>query len=123
MRRAGADERVLAREQQRLARIAASARDADAKARQSLTAIRELSERLRRGRDPALMVQALGATQPVLLMPVAVQTRYDDATTQLMIRIYPDTLHGFNHDPGLSASEIEEGKRYWTFAIAEVEFT
>ena len=40
-----------------------------------------------RGRDPAAMVQALAATHPVLLMPVAVQTRYDDATTK------PDDPH------------------------------
>ena len=113
LRRAGASERVIARQQAQLDKLKTSARDADAKARASLRSIRELSERLRNGRDPALMVQALGAAQPVLLMPVAVQTRYDDATTRLMIRIYPDTLHGFTHDPGLSASEIEEGKRYW----------
>lgn len=121
LRRGGADEQLLARQQQRLDELAASARDADAKARESLKTIGVLSERLRNGRDPALMVQALSAAQPVLLMPVAVQTRYDDATTRLMIRIYPDTLHGFTHDPGLSDSEIEEGKRYWTQRFADPE--
>jgi hypothetical protein len=119
LRRGGAGEQVLGRQQQRLARLAEAARGADAQARESLAAIREFSEQLRRGRDPAAMVQALAATHPVLLMPVAVQTRYDDATTRLMIRIYPDTLHGFTHDPGLTASEIEEGKRYWTQRFAD----
>ncbi|WP_280155140.1 hypothetical protein [Piscinibacter sp. XHJ-5] len=119
LRRAGADARTLARQQAQVARLADAARGAHGQARESLAAIRQLSERLRAGRDPALMVQALAATHPVLLMPVAVQTRYDDATTRLMIRIYPDTLHGFTHDPGLTPTEIDEGKRYWTQRFAD----
>ncbi len=113
LHRAGADARTLARQQEQAARFAATARAADARARESLASIRNLSERLRGRRDPAAMVQALATTHPVLLMPVAVQTRYNDTTTRLMIRIYPDTLHGFSHDPGLTPAEIEEGKRYW----------
>ena len=63
---------------------------------------RQLSERLRGRRDPADMVQALDSAHPVMLLPVAVQTRYDDATTQLMIRIYPDAIRTASaHEPGL----------------------
>ena len=118
LRRAGADARTLARQQQQATRLAAAARAADANARASLESIRKMSEQLRRRRDPATMVQALATTHPVLLMPVAIQTRYDDATTRLMIRVYPDALHGFNHDPGLTPNEIEEGKRYWVQRFA-----
>ena len=114
LRRAGVDAQEIERRQQQLAALADAARATDASARESLAAIRGLSERLRHARDPALMVQALSSRYPVMLMPVAVQTRYDDATTRLMIHIYPDTLHGFTHDPGLTPSEIDEGKRYWS---------
>ena len=78
----------------------------------------KLSERLRGRRDPADLVQALDAAHPVMLLPVAVQTRYNDAATQLMIRIYPDAIHAFGHEPGLSDSEIDAGKRYWTQRFA-----
>jgi hypothetical protein len=118
LRRAGADEQSLARQQREADRLAAAARSARASTRETLESIRNLSERLRGRRDPALMVQALVATHPVLLMPVAVQTRYNDATTRLMIRIYPDALHGFTHDPGLTPNEIDEGKRYWSQRFA-----
>lgn len=114
MRRSGADARVLARQQQRVTRLAQSVRAATLQVTQSLQTIRQLSARLATTRNPALMVNALAATHPVLLMPVSVQTRYDDATTRLMIRIYPDVLHGYTHDPGLTAAEITEGKLYWT---------
>lgn len=118
MRRGGADARALARQQQRVTRLAQTVRTVTRQASQSLQAIRQLSTRLIGRRDPALMVNALAATHPVLLMPVSVQTRYDDATTKLMIRIYPDVLHGHTHDPGLSAAEIAEGKVYWTQRFA-----
>ena len=118
MRRSGADARTLARQERRVAKLAADARAADAAARAALTEIRGLSEQLRRGRDPAVLVQALSAAYPVMLMPVSVQTRYDDATSKLMIRIYPDTLHGYTHEPGLTPSEVDEGKRYWTQRFA-----
>ncbi len=118
MRRSGADARTLARQERRVAKLAADARAADAAARAALTEIRGLSEQLRRGRDPAVLVQALSAAYPVMLMPVSVQTRYDDATSKLMIRIYPDTLHGYTHEPGLTPNEVDEGKRYWTQRFA-----
>ncbi|HJV70076.1 hypothetical protein [Ideonella sp.] len=121
LRRAGADARTLVQQEQAVARLAEAARGTEKNARASLTSIRNLAEELRTGRDPADMVQALDASHPVLLMPVAIQTRYDDATTQLMIRLYPDSLHGFTHDPGLTPNEIDEGKRYWTqrFAVPD----
>lgn len=119
--RSGASQRVVAQQQAVVGRLADSVRGAEKGARASLDSIARLSEALRGGRDPAEMVQALAATHPVLLMPVAIQTRYDDATTRLMIRIYPDTLHGFTHDPGLTPAELDEGPRYWVqrFAVPD----
>jgi hypothetical protein len=119
LRRSGADGRTLQRQERTVAKLADTARAADAAARGALADIRALSERLRGRRDPGVMVQALSAAYPVMLMPVAVQTRYDDATSKLMIRIYPDTLHGYAHEPGLTPGEIDEGKRYWSQRFAE----
>jgi hypothetical protein len=117
--RSGADGRTTDRAASRVAKLAEAARSAAASSRTSLQTIASLSERLRRERDPAVMVQALAATHPVALLPVSVQTRYDDATTKLMIRIYPDVLHGFTHEPGLSPNERDEGKRYWTLRFTD----
>src|SRR5262245_65778152 len=50
-------------------------------------------------------------TTPLALLPVQVQTRYVGA--QLLIRIYPDEIHLDSHQGGLTAAEIEWGRRYW----------
>ena len=112
MRRSGANPRAIQQAANQLARRADRVKAAATASRTSLRSIATLSDGLLRGRDPALMVQSLATTHPVALLPVAVQTRYDDATTKLMIRIYPDALHGFSHQEGLLLSEIDEGKRY-----------
>jgi hypothetical protein len=118
MKRSGADARSVARAEAQVARVADAVKKSASDARSSLRSIAQLSERLRRERDPGVMVQALAATHPVALLPVAVQTRYDDATTKLMIRIYPDALHGFTHEPGLRPNELDAGKQYWTARFA-----
>ncbi|MEO5697015.1 MAG: hypothetical protein ABIQ60_07760 [Burkholderiaceae bacterium] len=112
--RLGAGAGELKRQQKRIDQLSARALDITGKAQAQLGAIRELSDRLLQQRDEAHMVQALDTSHPVMLMPVSIQTRYDDATTQLMIRIYPDALHSFQHEPGLTPSEIAEAKRYWS---------
>ena len=116
--RSGAGERELARLRGRAESLAGQAREQIGGTRAQLRGIVELSERLRAQRDPALLVEALDTQHPVLLMPVAIQTRYDDATTRLMIRIYPDPLHAFQHEPGLTEKEIASAQRYWTQRFA-----
>jgi len=113
LRRGGADRRTLARAQAQLEQLAGAARDSAARSREQLLGIRDLSDALLAQRDPALLFQALDAKVPVLLMPVSIQTRYDDATTKLMIRVYPDVLHAVQHEPGLTPKEVEAVKRYW----------
>ena len=115
----GADEQTIAEAEARLAELTDAARSAAGASRASLQTIATLSNRLLRERDPAVMVQALAATHPVALLPVAVQTRYDDATTTWMIRIYPDALHGFTHEQGLRPNEVDEGKRYWSLRFSD----
>jgi hypothetical protein len=119
LRRSGADPRTTERAARQVARLADRVKASAAASRSSLQSIAQLSERLRRRRDPSVMVQALDARHPVALLPIAVQTRYDDATTRLMIRIYPDVLHRSTHEPGLRPAEIEEGKRYWTIRFGD----
>ena len=112
LRRGGADRRTLARAQAQVEQLAGAARDSAARSREQLLGIRGLSDALLAQRDPALLFQALDAKHPVLLMPVSIQTRYDDATTKLMIRIYPDVLHAVQHEPGLTPKEVDAVKRY-----------
>ena len=83
LRAQGADERTLARLQARIDSLAAAAREQVATGREQLQSIRSLSDRLVAAQrdDPARLVQALDAQHPVLLLPVSIQTRYDDATT------------------------------------------
>lgn len=59
------------------------------------------------GVDPAL---------PLVLLPVRVETRFDGpaASPVLKVRIYPDDLHVDDHEPSLTAREIELGQAYWT---------
>lgn len=116
--RNGAGERDLAQLRRRADKLTSQALEQVGSTREGLRAIVNLSEQLRAQRDPALMVQALDTQHPVLLMPVAIQTRYDDATTRLMIRIYPDPLHAFQHEPGLTEKEITSAQRYWTQRFA-----
>jgi hypothetical protein len=121
LRQQGGDPKVTDRAAAKVDALANNVRKAADASRTTLASIASLSDRLVAGRDPATFVSALAATHPVALLPVAVQTRYDDATTKLMIRIYPDVVHGFTHDPGLRANEVEEGKRYWTIRFATPE--
>ncbi len=118
LRLGGGDARTLARAQARIDKLSAAARDGAALKQQRLLGVRERSEALLAQRDPALLFQALDAKFPVLLMPVSIQTRYDDATTRLMIRIYPDVLHAVQHEPGLTAKEVQAVKRYWAQRFA-----
>src|SRR5438105_2393932 len=116
----GADEQQLAQQQRGVDDLRAQVRQGAATARDSLAALRSLSDALLpRERDPAALVRALSTEQPVMLMPVAVQTRYSKDMAQLMIRIYPDALHTFAHEPGLTPAEVEAGTQYWRLRFAK----
>ena len=111
--RQGAAAGVLAEQQALAEQLDQRARRDAALSRETLLRIGGLQNEVVAGRPPALLVQALPATHPVALLPVAVQTRYNKDATQLMIRIYPDALHAQSHDAGLTPQEIASGKSYW----------
>ena len=114
----GAHPREVSQQQATVAALRNSARETFLGTRAQIKGIADLSQRLLGQRDPAAMVSALGSQQPVMLLPVAVQTRYNDDASLLMVRIYPDAIHTFGHEPGLSEAEVAEGKRYWAERFA-----
>lgn len=117
--RSGASEQLVRRQQARVQALRSEARDALSGTARQLTGLKELSQQLLAQRDPAVLVEALSSAYPVMLLPVAVQTRYTDDASLLMVRIYPDAIHTFGHEPGLTPAEVSEGKRYWTQRFAE----
>ena len=52
---------------------------------------------------------------PLLLLPVRIETRYrpDGAPTELLVRLFPDTIHADGHAITPSASEQDLGRAFW----------
>lgn len=50
---------------------------------------------------------------PIALFPVRLETRYDAAENDLLVRVYPDQIHLDGHEPELTVAEIEAAKEFW----------
>ena len=53
-------------------------------------------------------------TEPVVLLPLRLETRYSTDGTILRVRIFPDDLHVDALDRGLDSDEQVAGEAYWT---------
>ena len=51
-----------------------------------------------------------------MLFPVRLETRFftlADGSSELRVRVYPDTVHMDSHEPGLTADELTWGQHFW----------
>lgn len=105
----------LARERDRLVRDAARAgRRIDLTALTGLDdSIAGVLDRIRPLVDPC----DASPTEPLVLLPVRLETRYADGpggTAILKVRIYPDEIHLDELVRGLTDAEVLAGQTYWT---------
>ena len=59
----------------------------------------------------------LPADRPLLLLPVRLETRFAEVPgtgVELLVRVFPDTVHLDSHEPDLTAGEQEWGRHYWS---------
>jgi hypothetical protein len=112
------DERVRAAEAELAERERALARARDALVGAKGTLAGTLDEFI--GRDPTLDLSRLRGDLPLVLLPLRLETRFvtGDAGPALLVRIYPDTIHGTAHDPLLTAAERDAGLGHWARAWA-----
>ena len=59
---------------------------------------------------------SFGPVRPAVLLPVRLETRFftlPDSSSELRVRVYPDTVHIDSHEPKLTAEELKWGQHFW----------
>jgi len=54
--------------------------------------------------------------RPAVLLPVRLETRFftlPDSSSELRVRVYPDTVHIDSHEPELTSEEVKWGQHFW----------
>ena len=71
-------------------------------------------------------IAELDANIPVLMLPVRIETRFNQLrrsrNIELLVRVYPDDIHVHTHEPTLTEQEYKYGVYYWKrLAVANKE--
>lgn len=59
---------------------------------------------------------SFGPVRPAVLLPVRLETRFftlPDSSSELRVRVYPDTVHIDSHEPELTSEELKWGQHFW----------
>lgn len=60
--------------------------------------------------DPLLQIEE---QNPILLLPLRLETRFEYSAAELWIRVFPDDISIHTHESALTASETKAGSYYW----------
>jgi hypothetical protein len=101
------------------AQAAVAERDAQAaEARESLShaagELEGLRAQLTATENPEELVEIAAPDLPLALLPVRLETCFERGAggAQLLVRVYPDSVHVDSHEPELTAEELEWGRRF-----------
>jgi hypothetical protein len=103
--------------------LAQAARAARARAEQAAATMAELTAaetdlltRFEKFSDPRDGLAQVPADQPVMLLPLRVETRFgtaEDGRAQLWVRVYPDDCLVDAFEPALSTQEVSSARAFW----------
>src|SRR5205823_228951 len=61
---------------------------------------------------PATEIGRLDCSQPIVFLPVRIETRFALAQGKLRIRVYPDDIFGHTHEEAVTEAELADAQRF-----------